>query len=132
MALFIFCVLCSKELRLRRDKHKKPYFVCDVCGVQMFVRGRQGIENLAQLMATLREHDLTIRVHAHILYEIQAILAEIRGLEKEIEKLDSMFDVFASQKRNKDKSRLRKLLNARIENLLVKLERIAHSNAQSA
>jgi hypothetical protein len=98
----------------------------------MFVRGRQGIENLTQLMTTLREHDLTIRVHAQILYEIQAILAEIRGVEKEIEKLDSVFNVFASQKRNKDKTRVRKLLNARIENLLVKLERIAQSNAQSA
>ena len=49
------CFLCSNELRLRRDKHKKPYFVCDPCGVQIFVRGRQGIENLAQLIETLQE-----------------------------------------------------------------------------
>ena len=38
------CFLCSKELELRRDKHKKPYFVCDSCGVQIFVRGSDTAE----------------------------------------------------------------------------------------
>ena len=126
------CFLCSKELELRRDKHKKPYFVCDSCGVQIFVRGRQGIENLEELIKTLRERDFPFREHARVLHEIQAVLTEIRGVEKEIEKLDSMFDVFASHKRNKDKTRVRKLLNARIETLLSQLERIAHSDAKNA
>ena len=100
--------------------------------MQIFVRGRQGIENLAQLIETLQERDFPFREHARILHEIQSVLAEIRGLEKEIEKLDSMFDIFASDRRNKDKTRVRKLLNARIETLLSQLERIAHSDAKSA
>jgi DNA-directed RNA polymerase subunit RPC12/RpoP len=129
---FIFCFLCSQELQLRRDKHKKPYFVCDPCGVQIFVRGRQGIENLAQLIRVLREREFPIREHAGILHEIQAVLTEIRGLEKEIEKLDSMFDVFASDRHRKDKERARKALNARIDTLLLQLERIAHTSARSA
>ncbi|PYV67843.1 MAG: hypothetical protein DMG96_38120 [Acidobacteria bacterium] len=66
------CFLCSKELKLRRDKHKKPYFVCDSCGVQIFVRGRQGIENLEELIKTLRERDFPFREHARVLHEIQA------------------------------------------------------------
>src|SRR2546421_6553528 len=125
------CFLCSKELELRRDKHKKPYFVCDPCGVQIFVRGRQGIENLAQLIKTLRERDFPFREHARVLHEIQAVLTEIRGVEKEIEKLDSVFDVFASDRRIKDKTRARRSLDARIDTLLSQLERIARVNAQT-
>jgi DNA-directed RNA polymerase subunit RPC12/RpoP len=125
------CFLCSQELRLRRDKHEKPYFVCDSCGVQIFVRGRQGIENLAQLIKTLRERDYPFREHARVLHEIQAVLTEMRGIEKEIEKLDSVLDMFASDRRIKDKTRARKSLDIRIETLLLQLEHIAHTNAQS-
>ena len=123
------CFLCSEELRLRRDKHKKPYFVCDPCGVQIFVRGRRGIENLDQLIAILQERDFPFKEHARTLHEIQAALTEIRGLEKEIEMLDSIFDVLASERRIKDKERARKSLDARIETLLATLERIAHADA---
>ena len=97
----------------------------------MFVRGRQGIENLAQLINELKKRDFSFREHAHVLYEIQAVLTEIRGLEKEIEKLDSVFDVFVSDRHIKDKKRARKSLDTRIETLLVQLERIAHMHAQS-
>ncbi len=87
------CFLCSKELNERKDKNRKPYFICDPCGVQIFIRGRQGIENLSQLVATLKERDFPFREHAHILYEIQAILTEIRGIEKEIKSMDSVLDI---------------------------------------
>jgi hypothetical protein len=40
------CVLCASSLDQRTDKNKKPYFVCDFCGTQFFVRGRVGIEKL--------------------------------------------------------------------------------------
>ena len=123
------CFLCSQEMRLRRDKHDKPYFVCDPCGMQIFVRGRHGIANLTQLIETLREREFPFREHARVLYEIQAVLTEIRGLEKEIEKIDSVFDVFATDRYKNDKTRARRSLNARIENLLSQLDRIAHADA---
>ena len=121
------CFLCSQKLRLRRDKHDKPYFVCESCGVQIFVRGRQGIENLRQLIEILDEHDFPFREHARVLHEIQAVLTEVRGLEKELEKLDSAVDLLASDRRVEDKARLRDALNTRIDNLLSELERIAQS-----
>ena len=71
--------------------------------MQIFVRGRQGIENLAQLLQTLRGRAYPFREHAAVLHEIQAVLTEIRGLEKELEALDSVFDVFASDRHIKDK-----------------------------
>jgi|SRR6266480_6368876 len=114
------CFLCSQELPQRKDKHSKPYFVCDSCGVQVFVRGRQGIKNLAQLITTLREHDFPL--HAAVLYEIQAVLTEIRGIKEEIDKLDSLLEIFTD---DEYKKRARKLLNQRIETLLGRLQQIA-------
>ncbi len=128
MARVIPCFLCSQELQQRIDKRNHPYFVCDPCGVQIFVRGRQGIKNLARLIAILRERDFPFREHAGVLHEIQAVLTEIRGVEEEIEKLDSMFAVFTDNKRKK---RTRQLLNRRIETLLDRLEQIAKGHAQA-
>lgn len=122
MAKVIPCFLCMEELSQRRDKHGKPYFVCDPCGVQIFVRGRQGIKNLDELFATLREHDFPFREHAAALYEIQAVLTEIRGIKEEINKLDSLLEIFTD---DAFKKRARKLLNKRIETLLRHLQRIA-------
>jgi DNA-directed RNA polymerase subunit RPC12/RpoP len=117
------CFLCSKQLTKRSDKNRKPYFICDACGVQIFVRGRQGIKNLDQLIATLREHDFPFREHAAVLYEIQALLTEVRGLKDEIGKLDGLLEVFTN---DVHKKRARKLLNKRIESLLRRLEQIAN------
>lgn len=116
------CFLCSQELRQRKDKNGKPYFICDPCGVQIFVRGRQGIENLAQLIVTLRQHDFPFREHARVLHEIQAVLTEIRGIKKELKKLDSVFSIFSD---DDTIERERQLLKERIETLLGRLRRIA-------
>jgi len=100
--------------------------------MQIFVRGRKGIENLTQLIDMLRERDFPFREHARMLHEIQAALTEIRGLEKELETVDSVFDMFASDRKLKDKTRVRKSLNKRIDNLLSALDEIASSNTGEA
>lgn len=125
------CFLCGTELKQKMSYKKKPYFVCNRCGVQIFVRREQGIENLRALVRTLKGHDFPFREHARVLFEIQAVLAEIRGVKKEIKALDSDFALFASDKDNKDKERTRELLNARVESLLSQLERVARRDAQS-
>jgi len=125
MARGLPCLYCSKNLEQRTDKNGHPYFVCHGCGVQTFVRGEQGIKNLGELMATLEEHDFPFREHAAILFEIQALLTEIRGVKKEIEKLDSVFEIFS---KDEHRERARKLLNQRIETLFERLERIADGN----
>jgi DNA-directed RNA polymerase subunit RPC12/RpoP len=120
------CLLCSQDLEQRRAKNGKPYFVCDPCGMQIFVRGRQGIENLAQLIATLQEHEFPFREHARVLHEIQAVLTELRGVKKEIKSLDSVLNIFSS---DQDMERTRQLLKLRIESLLSRLEQIANEGA---
>lgn len=44
------CALCCRLLQQRADKNNKPYFVCDDCGTQFFVRGANGRERLVALM----------------------------------------------------------------------------------
>jgi len=81
------CFLCGKQLDRRIDKNEKPYFICDPCGVQIFIRRRQGIDNLAELIRTLRGRGLPFREHARVLFEIQASLAEMRGIKNEMKSL---------------------------------------------
>lgn len=122
------CFLCSQELTQRKDKNEKPYFICDPCGVQIFVRGRQGVKNLAQLIEILKERDFPFREHAITLHRIQAVLTEIRGIEKEIRSLKSVLDVVLP---DKHKERAGKLLDKRIDTLLDELEQIAKGKGRN-
>jgi DNA-directed RNA polymerase subunit RPC12/RpoP len=76
------CFLCGRQLDRRIDRNEKPYFVCDPCGAQIFIRRKTGIENLNELIRTLKGRNLPLREHARVLYKIQAVLAEIRGLKR--------------------------------------------------
>src|SRR5438105_14604072 len=82
------CFLCGKTIESRIDKNHKPYFVCDPCGLQAFVRRKAGIERLEQLSTAISERQLRINAHTITLFEIRGILTEIEGVKNEIEKLD--------------------------------------------
>lgn len=43
------CPLCGAGLPILPSKRKKPYFTCNACGVQVFVRGKIGIAKLKQM-----------------------------------------------------------------------------------
>ena len=43
------CPLCGVGLPILPSKRKKPYFTCNACGVQVFVRGKTGISKLRQM-----------------------------------------------------------------------------------
>lgn len=40
------CPLCQKGLDIRISKKQKPYCICSSCGIQLFIRERDGIERL--------------------------------------------------------------------------------------
>jgi hypothetical protein len=92
--------------------------------MQIFIRRQQGRENLSELIRTLKDRDIPFREHARVLYQIQAVLAEMRGIKTEMKTLDSIFNLFSN---DKDKQRTRKLLRKRIDRLFVQLEQIARS-----
>ena len=119
---FLPCILCGKKLDQRTDKNGKPYFTCDPCGTQFFVRRKQGIEKLEELIRELDKRGLTITQRAQTFYEIQAILSEIDELKCEIEKLDAqIWFLFVDE----DKVQARKSLKTRVQGLLMELEEIS-------
>ena len=119
---FLPCILCGKKLDQRTDKNGKPYFTCDPCGTQFFVRRKQGMEKLVELIRELEKCGLAITQRAQSLYEIQAVLSEIDGLKSEIEKLDAqIWFLFVDE----DKVQARKSLKTRVQGLLLELEEIS-------
>jgi hypothetical protein len=120
------CFLCGKQLDQRTDKNNKPYFICNPCGMQVFIRRELGIQKLEELIRNLKDGKLPLRTHTRVLYEVQAILSEMDDLKAEIKRLDGEIGFFWI---DQDKLRARKLLEARIENLLLKLEQISETKA---
>jgi hypothetical protein len=43
------CPLCGAGLPIRTSKRRKPYCTCNLCGVQIFVRGKAGIARLSEM-----------------------------------------------------------------------------------
>lgn len=46
----VLCFLCGRKLEVRSSKKGRPYFICDDCGLQVFVRGDKGISRLAEIV----------------------------------------------------------------------------------
>ena len=44
------CPVCTHPLEVRLTKKNKPYVTCDPCGVQVFIRGPDGIEEFSRLI----------------------------------------------------------------------------------
>src|SRR5215471_3833334 len=116
------CLLCTKELEQRTDKNGKPYFVCDPCGTQFFVRRKQGIEKLEELTRFLRDRGLPFHARRQTLLQIGAILTEIDGVKQEIRKLERRIGIFRS---DEEEIRARRLLKLRLRTLFAELENIA-------
>jgi hypothetical protein len=119
------CTLCGAQLARRQDKHGKPYFVCEPCGVQFFIRRKQGIKHLDELIEMIKLHQYHFREHTHVLCEIQAVLAEIRGVKKEMKTLEQEFDLLSSKKDQRVKQRTLEALDLRIRNCLSQLSQLA-------
>ena len=44
------CPLCGVALPIGISQKQKPYCVCNVCGIQLFFRGKAGIKRLQELL----------------------------------------------------------------------------------
>jgi hypothetical protein len=114
-------------LEKRTSKTGKPYFVCDPCGIQLFVRRKGGIERLDAFMRASEKNAIPFKEHAHRLFEIQAILGDIRGTKTEIEKLAGEIGVFFP---DQDKIRACNSLKTRLEALQEELEKLAEKSTR--
>jgi hypothetical protein len=112
---FLPCLLCGDKLQKRIDKHNKPYFVCDPCGIQLFVRRQQGITRLNEFMRASQRNAIPSREAAERIYMFQALLSEIDGTKKQIAKLNDEIGFFFP---DEDKVRARNALKIRLRGLL--------------
>jgi DNA-directed RNA polymerase subunit RPC12/RpoP len=44
------CLVCARPLEVKQSKKAKPCLVCDPCGIQVFIRGRGGIDAFNKLV----------------------------------------------------------------------------------
>ena len=44
------CFLCGNSIEVKNTIKGKPYFICDPCGLQAFIRRAKGIEKLREWM----------------------------------------------------------------------------------
>src|SRR5713101_2991408 len=56
------CPVCTQVREVRLTKKDKPYLHCDPCGVQVFVRGPAGIEELRRLLQHTNNDGLLTRL----------------------------------------------------------------------
>lgn len=124
---FLPCFLCGSKLEKRTSKTEKPYFVCDPCGIQLFVRRKDGIERLDALMRAAEKNTIPFQQHAHRLFEVQAILGDIRGTKSEIEKLEGEIGIFFP---DEDKIRACNSLKTRLKTLHAELEELAEQKTR--
>ena len=56
------CCVCGEGREVRTTKKGKPYLICDLCGVQIFVRVETGIRRFEQLVADADENNIWKRL----------------------------------------------------------------------
>jgi len=119
---FLPCFLCGASLDKRTDKNLKPYFICNPCGIQLFVRRPHGINLLDKLLRDASKHSIPFKQRADEVYKIQALLTEIDGVKKQIERQQSQIKFLF---RDEDHVRACNLLKTKLENLFKELEQLA-------
>lgn len=120
---FLPCFLCGAKLEKRiSKKNHKPYFVCNPCGIQIFIRREHGIGLLDKLLLASDKSELPFKQRAEELAKIQALLTEINGTKAQIERMQAQTDLFFP---DNDKVRACNLLKIKLQNLFVELEQIA-------
>jgi hypothetical protein len=119
---FLPCFLCVEKLERRTDKNGKPYFVCNPCGIQLFVRRPHGIALLNKLLADAARNELPFKHRAEEVYKIQALLSGIDGVKQQIERLQSQIKFLFP---DEDKVHACNLLKTKLENLFKELAQLA-------
>jgi hypothetical protein len=78
------CPVCGTGLEIRLSRKRKPYCICDSCGIQIFFRGKTGIRRLREILDAKMliagkesETDKALTLYNHI--------QQLRGRKKELE-----------------------------------------------
>ena len=81
------CFLCGSDIQKRIDKNGKPYFICNPCGIQLFVRRQHGIQLLDKLLRTQPNRKPRSTRQANQIPKMQLFPLEIDGAKAQINRL---------------------------------------------
>jgi hypothetical protein len=80
-------VFCKQPLIERTDKNAKPYFICDVCGTQLFVRGIVGRRLLDEAVRRDRSEQATRQ-------DTQITSTDASSVKRDLDHLYSYIEAF--------------------------------------
>jgi len=80
------CLLCFEMLEVEYSKKAKPYLTCNDCGVQVFIRGKIGIERFMNSIS-----NYNCKYKSHKLVELIELIAKLNDKLSEIEAKKSVF-----------------------------------------
>lgn len=105
------CFLCGEILRVKLSKSEKPYFICQQCGLQAFVRYTPGIKRLTRLLETLGEGFLDHQKNA---LQVLSVVSRLNQLEQRSEQLQDSRSLGDLVFGNEDKEHARRLLEKEV------------------
>jgi hypothetical protein len=79
------CPLCGAALPIRMSVKGKPYCVCNDCGIQMFFRGKAGIERLHVLLQGVE----SVRANSASGTTVIALYNRLEQLREQREEMES-------------------------------------------
>ena len=118
---FLPCILCGMKLFTRIDKNDKPYFMCDPCGIQMFIRRPLGIERLRKLISQIEKNQDQLRAITARLTHFQSLIAEYEQSKTELAKVENRIGIIFA---NENDIHLRDALQKRIKSLVAELHNL--------
>ena len=115
---YFACPTCKKLRPVGLTKKQKPYFTCNDCGVQLFIRGKEGIRRFRKMLghavlaengqelsplleyaAFLRKRLRQIHREKPILGKDQSLEIEGKIVESEIERIRNVWETELREKR---------------------------------
>ncbi len=91
------CFLCGKYVPVKDTKRDKPYFICDDCGLQVFVRCKPGIARFKRLLSEYRNRPSAFMAQEQRIYRYMQLLSrmsELKGLYKKLEEPQYLSEYF--------------------------------------
>lgn len=113
------CPVCSKPMQVRIAKTQKPYFMCNPCGVQLFVRRPEGMDRLTERLKIFEERRGAFELADASVAELESRLRTIDALKAQIKRLDERATGFSP---DRDLVRTRNALKERLEREIKHLE----------
>src|SRR3984893_19011420 len=114
------CPVCAAGLPILISKAKKPYCVCNACGIQLFFRGKAGISRLLQMV----KHEILIPGKADGADYGIALFDRLRQLKSQREELEEKLGLVF---RDRDVENAIQIVDAEIETVQGELAKTART-----